>query len=272
MSDLSSLKTILPPDNEIDISLCPLSPDWQRQLAKFASVQDRLREWKPEVNQRLSHLACLSIQAFDYDGIRVDKATQLTVDALAEWNNATQTCARALGKNNFYISGEITGGDTFGAIYLGRGRAPSNRPAGFLPATTITPADAQYFLRDEGKVALDASAFHYSIYRSMTRFLGMDGNLAAAYDLDLNFITAWNEIIVNDDLINSQTGVLDPRHMFGVTNQDVFRWPSLTNGTLKNALGLFITTLVMPGIPLMYYGEEQGLYLYDSGAANYLYG
>lgn len=34
---------------------------------------------------------------------------------------------------------------------------------------------SQYFLRDEGKQALDGAAFHYSIYRSLSRTLGMDG-------------------------------------------------------------------------------------------------
>jgi len=28
---------------------------------------------------------------------------------------------------------------------------------------------------------------------------------------------------VSNDLVNANTGQLDPRHMYGVTNQDVFR-------------------------------------------------
>ena len=32
-----------------DIEAFGSHPDWQRQLAKFASVQDRLRDWKPSV-------------------------------------------------------------------------------------------------------------------------------------------------------------------------------------------------------------------------------
>jgi alpha-1,3-glucan synthase len=31
----------------------------------------------------------------------------------------------------------------------------------------------------------------------------------------------------------------------------VFRWPSLENGTQRSALGTFITSLVVPGIPLV---------------------
>ena len=57
----------------------------------------------------------------------------------------------------------------------------------------------------------------------MTRFLGMDGILQTAYDVDLNFVTAWNQMLVNNDFINPGTGEVDPRHMYGSSNFDVFR-------------------------------------------------
>lgn len=47
-------------------------------------------------------------------------------------------------------------------------------------------------------------------------------------------------------------------HMFGMTNQDVFRWPSLVNGIERQVLGFFITFLEMPGIPEIMWGDEQG--------------
>src|ERR1700731_1971715 len=87
-------------------------PDWQRQLSRFASVQDRLREWNPEVGDKIKHFTCLVISMLDIDGFRIDKAAQLTTDYLASWGKATHDCARQYGKNNFYIPGEITGGDT----------------------------------------------------------------------------------------------------------------------------------------------------------------
>jgi alpha-1,3-glucan synthase len=163
-------------------------------------------------------------------------------------------------------------------------------PPGFLQAANLTESDNQYFLRTQSQNALDGYAFHYSIYRSLTRFLGMDGNLAVAYDLDTNFITAWNQMFVNNDFLDANTGAFDPKHMFGTSNFDVFRWPSLENGTLRSALASFITYIVMPGVPLVwshaqslfnasaylfsqvYYGEEQNFYLYDSTASNYLFG
>ena len=152
----------------------------------------------------------------------------------------------------------------------------------------MTSDDAQYFLRDAPYNGLDAIAFHYSIYRSFQRFLGMDGNLQVAYDVSVNFVSAWNQMFVENDFINAFTGKIDPRHMYGTSNFDVFRWNSLNNGTQKSVLGTFIATLLMPGIPLvrvfcphsnishppaqLYYGEEQNIYLYDNTANNYLFG
>ncbi|KZT26358.1 glycosyltransferase family 5 protein [Neolentinus lepideus HHB14362 ss-1] len=255
-----------------DMEAFGVHPDWQRQLAKFASVQDRLREWKPEVMAKLQTFSCLTITALDIDAIRVDKSTQVTVDALAEWASSTRACAANLGKKNFFITGEVTGGDTFGALYIGRGRTPTMLPPGFLAAANLSSKDNQYFLRDAPLNGLDGVAFHYSFYRSLERFLGMDGNLQVAFDVDTNFITAWNQMFVNDDFINSQTGLVDPRHMYGTSNFDVFRWPGLENGTQMSVLGTFLATIVMPGIPLLYYGEEQNFYIYDTTASNYLYG
>lgn len=57
----------------------------------------------------LIHYACLMIEALDFDGIRVDKATQVTVDFSAKYSNGTRTCARRFGKDNFFIPGEVTG-------------------------------------------------------------------------------------------------------------------------------------------------------------------
>ena len=98
-------------------------------------------------------------------------------------------------------------------------------------------------------------AFHYSTYRSLTRFLGMDGNLQVAFDVGVNFVTAWNQMFVDNDFVNPNTGKVDPKHMFGTSNFDVYRWPSLENGTQKGLMATFVTTILMPGVPLVIYFE-----------------
>jgi len=92
--------------------------EWQRQLLKFASVQDRLREWNPDVMKKIQKFSCMAIKALDIDAIRIDKATQVTLDALASWASNTRACAADVGKNNFFIPGEVTDGDSFGSLYM----------------------------------------------------------------------------------------------------------------------------------------------------------
>ncbi|KAL4797044.1 hypothetical protein BDV19DRAFT_397901 [Aspergillus venezuelensis] len=248
-------------------------PDWERQLAKFASVQDRLREWVPSVRERLIRHSCMIIKALDIDGFRYDKATQATVDALGDMSSAYRECARDVGKENFFLPGEITGGNNFGSIYLGRGRQPNQYPDSAMDAMNMTNnSDDKYFLREKNLQALDSAAFHYSTYRSLTRFLGLDGNLAAGWDVPVDFTDAWNLMVLTNDMVNANTGKFDPRHMFGATNQDVFRWPALNQGIERQLLAMFITTLHLPGIPILLWGEEQGFYILDATADNYVYG
>jgi alpha-1,3-glucan synthase len=67
---------------------------------------------------RLIKFSCLAIKALDFDAIRIDKSTQVTVDAMAIWSAGVRKCAAEMGKNNFFINGEVTGGNTFGALYM----------------------------------------------------------------------------------------------------------------------------------------------------------
>ncbi|CAI7667583.1 unnamed protein product [Penicillium viridicatum] len=247
-------------------------PDWQRQLTKFASVQDRLREWHKPVRDVITQHSCLQIASLDIDGFRFDKSVQSTLEPLSQMLPVYRACAQKLGKKNFFLPGEITSGDSFGSLYLGRGRQPDQRVANAGEGVRLTNTSEGAFLREDGLQALDGSAFHYTIYRSMTRFLGLDGNLVAGFDLPTDFIEAWNEMLITNDFLNAFTGEIDPRHMYGVSNQDNFRWPALQNGTDKYLLGLYIISLELPGIPLILWGEEQDMYVFDATAANYMFG
>jgi alpha-1,3-glucan synthase len=260
-----------------DIEAFGVYPDWKRQLAKFASVQDRLREWVPSVLARLERFSCMAIQTLDIDGFRIDKAVQVTVDAQAHFSSAMRKCAAEVGKTNFAVFGEITSGNGLGSIYLGRGREPrAAEKLSLVDALTIQPpaqgTSDGTFIRDAGNSALDAGAFHYSIYRFLTRFLGLSGNLEAGYDLPLDWVDTWNTMVRTNDFYNPNTGEFDPRHLYGATNQDVFRWPAIEDGVERMLLAYFITTILLPGAPLVYYGEEQGLYTLDGTASNYVFG
>lgn len=191
-------------------------PEWRKQLSKFGFVQDRLREWRPSVLDKIKLFSCLTIQMLDIDGYRIDKALTITIDAQAEWSQAMRECAADLGKNNFFIPGEVVGGNTLAAVYFGRGKEPHmayGNTEEAMSATNVT--SEQKYIRTEDRVALDAGAFHYSIYRGLTRYLGIDGIYAAERDTPVNWVDAWNLIVKTNDLVNANTGEWDPRHMYG---------------------------------------------------------
>ncbi|KAG8533939.1 uncharacterized protein KY384_001680 [Bacidia gigantensis] len=248
-------------------------PEWQRQISKFAFVQDRLREWRPDVLAKIEHFACITLAMLDIDGYRLDKGLMISVDAQAHWSDSVRQCAEKYGKDNFYISGEIVSGNTFGSVYIGRGRSPENYVTNVTQAVAMTnESDDKYFIRDLGQSAFDGAAFHYTVYRFFTRFLGLDGTFGAEGDPPTDLEAFWSTIIQTNDMINANTGKFDPRHMYGVTNQDVFRWPTIKNGTQKQLLGHFIMTMLLPGIPTLVWGEEQSFYVLDSTAGNYVFG
>ncbi|VBB80612.1 Putative Glycoside Hydrolase Family 13/Glycosyltransferase Family 5 [Podospora comata] len=259
-----------------DIEAFGVFPDWQRQLAKFASVQDRLRDWHPSVAARIEHFSCMAVRALDIDAFRIDKAVQVTVDAQASFSSAMRKCATEIGKTNFAVFGEITSGNTLGSIYIGRGREPGAaenlHPEKAMNMDSDWKNNQDLFVREPGNSALDGGAFHYSIYRSMTRFLGLSGHLQAGFDLSVDWVMTWHEMLKTNDMYNANTGKFDPRHLYGATNQDVFRWPSVVQGMERQLLAYFIITFVLPGAPIIYYGEEQALYALDGTAANYVFG
>jgi alpha-1,3-glucan synthase len=246
-------------------------PEWQKQLSKFGFVQDRLREWRPSVLDKIKLFSCITINMLDIDGFRIDKGLTITVDAQADWSDYMRDCARKVGKTNFFIPGEIVAGNALAALYLGRGKEPKmayENPDDVFNGTKSN--DTALFIRNSS--ALDSAAFHYSVYRSLSRFLGLDGVYAAEGDIRLNWADGWQDILLTNDMINANTGEFDPRHLFGVSNQDVFRWPSITNGTQKGLVGQFITTMVFPGIPILTWGEEQAMYVLENTAGNYIFG
>jgi alpha-1,3-glucan synthase len=239
-------------------------------MSKFASVQDRLREWRPDVLEKIKRMSCMQIAMFDIDGFRMDKALQTTVDAMAEFADYQRQCARRHGKENFLVVGEVVGDPNLASVYNGRGKQPDQALTRIEDSVISSKeTDAETFIRPFGMSALDGAAFHYDIYGAMTRFLGLDSPWGAR---GVDWVDQWNFMLTHNDMVNANTGEFDPRHMFGMTNHDVFRWPALANGTQRQLLGLFVTMLELPGIPMLLWGEEQEFYVLENLANDYVFG
>jgi alpha-1,3-glucan synthase len=239
-------------------------------MSKFASVQDRLREWRPDVLEKIKQMSCMQIAMFDIDGFRMDKALQTTVDAMAEFSDHQRQCARRHGKENFLMVGEIVGDPNLASVYVGRGKQPNQALAATEDSVIASnETDPETFIRPFGMSAMDGAAFHYDIYGAMTRFLGLDSPWGAR---GVDWVGQWNFMLTNNDMVNANTGEFDPRHMFGMTNHDVFRWPALANGTQRQLLGYFVTMIELPGVPMILWGEEQEFYVQENLADDYVFG
>jgi alpha-1,3-glucan synthase len=184
-------------------------------------------------------------------------------------------CAGELGKDNFFISGEVTSNHALGAVYMGRGKTPSLYSKHVDSVSLVWRDKYNFYLRANSS-CLDSSAFHYTIHRKLVRFLGLDPvsaekrliqeddrafdsglslDLSSSKpklkhsdssinfepdhkfldpdrvpDLDADFVLIWNHMLRSDDYGNANTHAFDPRNMYGASNQDVFRWPSLEFG------------------------------------------
>lgn len=192
----------------------------------------------------------MQIQGLDFDGFRMDKAMQVVVDSQGNFSHAMRECAMEVGKDNFFIpvssmkddpfmrhgdivrhladlyfvplQGEIVNGNTDGAIYIGRGKEPSMSYTSVMEAVTSNSTSSDpstNFVRDVGHQALDAAAFHYTTYRALTEYLGLDGELTSPNDSPVNFQEQWTSFMMTNDMSNAYTGEFDPRHMYGVSNQ-----------------------------------------------------
>lgn len=237
-------------------------PVWETQLAKFAGVQDRLRTWRGDVLDKVMHFSCMQIAQLDIDGFRMDKAAQTPIDIHAKWSDHQRACAKRFGKENFLIVGEIVSKTPYASLFIGRGKQPNQAFKSLKQSVdAIHIKNDSSYLRPFGSVALDGDAFHYPFYGAMTRFLGLDGPIGLE---GVDFVSLWHDLLLHEDMANAYTGEFDPRHLWGLTNQDVFRWPALANGTQRHLLGLFIANLMMPGAPFQLWGEEQESYILEN--------
>ncbi|KAF2759017.1 alpha-1,3-glucan synthase Ags2 [Pseudovirgaria hyperparasitica] len=245
-------------------------PVWENQLGKFASVQDRLRSWRQDVLDKINVFSCMQISMLDIDGFRIDKAAQTPIDVFGNFSDYQRTCAKQYGKENFLIVGEVVSKTPYASLIIGRGKEPQNAWDNFADAVAAKDVrNSTDYIREFGHSALDGDAFHYPTYGGITRFLGLDGPIGLE---GVNFVEIWHDLVRHEDMVNANTAEFDPRHMFGMTNQDVFRWPGLKDGIQRHLLGLLINYLQMPGIPFHLWGEEQMFYVLENQAADYVFG
>ncbi|KAJ5652602.1 hypothetical protein N7507_010028 [Penicillium longicatenatum] len=117
--------------------------------------------------------------------------------------------------------------------FFGRGREPEMRPQNQTQAISLTnTSDDQYFLR----------------------LLGLDGNYTAPGDTSIDFVDAWNDILISNDLININTVGLDhrdPTHPVRNVIKSFYHLrenvPSLKDGFYLESLSKSTHNVTLPG-------------------------
>jgi glycosidase len=74
-------------------------------------VEERIRRFRPaETLNRLIQVYKFWIACADIDGYRIDTVKQMEPGAVRRFANAIHEFAQSLGKESFYLNGEVTGG------------------------------------------------------------------------------------------------------------------------------------------------------------------
>ncbi|KAJ1566559.1 hypothetical protein HK405_009324, partial [Cladochytrium tenue] len=210
----------------------------------------------------------------DIDAFRIDKGSQFSTYFYSQWSPQVRECAKKFNKNNFWITSEMTTEDTHKtAVYYGRGRQPNQfaesvddvfqQVVGNYSSAPTFNGSLRPFIYGSGVTMVDSSNYHYPIY------------FAVCYQLmgnqQTDVIYNYQAALMADDMYNPTTGQLDVRHVLGITNGDIFRWPVVQNGIAVARVGYFLTMVVLSGVPGVYYGEEQDFAVIDgSGTVQYV--
>lgn len=212
------------------------------------------------------------IASTDVDGFRLDAAKHVTQDFVAYFSTNIRAYASSLGKKNFFIVGEVADAPDYMAGYVGKMKAEVNNPGS---STRITPAlkqrlielqatyQSQYFpfpglnsVYDFAHSGATVDVFKYNKSpRNLKNWFWAGGetdNIDASGDfaqLAFNGDTRmnWNLLEIHDW----------PRFLLEISNP----------AKAFPALAYLMTT---QGVPILYYGIEQGLNGQCNGIASSL--
>ncbi|MCB0344643.1 MAG: hypothetical protein KDD66_05985 [Bdellovibrionales bacterium] len=216
---------------------------WSRQLGEVYGFLDDLRTTHPRVQNKITAMTKAMIATTDIDGIRMDSPMLVPLCFFKHWAPEVRKYAAELGKKNFGIFGEFYNTYEVAATMIGRGKSADQYG-------TSNVIDSRY-LMDGG--------INYRLYHQFflpVLYHELDGYMSGAKNqLD------WG--LSNFDLVHPPTGETRYRMWNFYDNHDQRRMCITPHGPEKNRLAAFFIS-TWPGIPLFYYGDEQGLCSYGT--------
>ncbi|HEY8239980.1 MAG TPA: alpha-amylase family glycosyl hydrolase [Kiritimatiellia bacterium] len=213
---------------------------WQNHLGKIYGFYDDLRVTHPRVQDKIIAMTKSLIASCDIDGIRMDTPMQVPRYFFERWCPAVRGYARdSLSKSNFFIFGEFFCGRERAATMVGRGKDPSQYGTGnFL--------DSNYTM---------GGGINYRMYFDFFQPAVKDqvnGNLSKAK-------TAFDADLTSYDFYQPAVSEFRYQHCNFYNNHDQWRMVHATGGDGFKKTDLASSIIAFwPGIPLFYYGDEQG--------------
>ncbi len=167
----------------------------------------------------------------DVDGFRIDTVKHMEPGAVRYFSNVIHEYAQSLGKENFYLIGEITGGRAHACNLMDKTGINAALGINDIPDKLENLAKGW---RQPGNPNTAAQEGYFDLFRNSV--------------LDDKHSHQWyGEHIVTMFDDHDQVGV-EPKYRFARRNTNDYQF-------LPLAIGLNLTTL---GIPCLYYGTEQG--------------
>lgn len=221
---------------------------WQNHLGKIYGALDDLRTTHPRVQDKIIAMTRAMISSCDIDGIRMDTPMQVPRYFFQRWCPAVKAHAASLGKNDFFIFGEFYCSRERAATMVGRGKDPSMYGNG----TAFLDSD---YTMDGGINYRAYFDFFQSAVKDQAN--GSLGNLKAGLDQDKRsfdfFDPVWNETRYT--------------HLNFYNNHDQWRMVHNPAGAAEGFKKTDLASSIIafwPGIPLFYYGDEQGFCSYGT--------
>ena len=214
---------------------------WQNHLGEIYGFYDDLRTTHPRTQDKIIAMTKALIASADIDGIRMDTPMQVPRYFFERWTPAVRDYAATLGKSNFFVFGEFFCNRERAATMVGRGKDPSQwgNPYAFLDSNYAMDAGLNYRM-------------YFDFFQPAVKEQA-NGNLGKAkqtFDDDLSSFDFYKPNLseVRYTMCNFYNNHDQWRMVHAGGEGDGFQ---------KTDLGSAIIAF-WPGIPLFYYGDEQG--------------
>jgi glycosidase len=250
--------TALPADASRDAGVWPRDlqrNEWFRRQGKGGPELgdfETLKEFKTELPDQYDDRPVWSllikayqyvIARFDVDGFRIDTLKHVERDFALVFCNAIREFASSIGKANFFLFGEIKGGEELLAEYTGR-----------------------YTSEDEGRTGADA-ALDFPLQWTLgpaSKGFAPPTVVQDVYDLRKRVIQERHHLSTHGEASRFYITFLDNHD-----DHNRYLYPR-TGGDYADQLLLALGAIIgLQGIPCLYYGTEQGLKgtqeLYEAG-------